>query len=119
VLREYINENLKKGYIRPSTLSARYPVLFVPKLNGKLRMCVNYRQLNAITVKNRYILSLIYEIQDRIKGFKIFTKIDIREGYYKIRMKESEEWKIAWGFRLGHYEQFMILFSLTNVLASF
>jgi hypothetical protein len=62
VLREYINENLKKGYIRPLFLLARYPVLFVFKSNGKLRMCVDYRQLNAITVKNRYTLPLIHEM---------------------------------------------------------
>jgi hypothetical protein len=91
VLREYINENLKKGYIRPSILSARYPVLFVPKPNGKLRICVDYRQFNAITVKNRYTLSLIHEMQNRIKKSKIFTKIDIREGYYKIKMKKKKE----------------------------
>ena len=58
-------------------------------------MCVDYRQLNAITVKNRYILFLIYKMQNRIKGFKIFTKIDIREGYYKIKIKKSEKWKTA------------------------
>jgi hypothetical protein len=91
VLREYINENLKKGYIRFSTLLARYLVLFVSKLNGKLRICVDYRQFNVITIKNRYILPLIYEMQDRIKEFKIFIKIDIRERYYKIRIKKSEE----------------------------
>jgi hypothetical protein len=91
VLREYINKNLKKGYIRLSILLARYPVLFVLKLNGKLRMCVDYRQFNAITVKNRYTLSLIHEMQDRIKGFKIFIKINIREGYYKIKMKKCKE----------------------------
>jgi hypothetical protein len=91
-LREYINENLKeKKYIRFLALLARYPVLFVPKLNGKLRMCIDYRQFNIITVKNRYILFLIYEMQDRIKRFKIFIKIDIREGYYKIRIKEDKE----------------------------
>jgi hypothetical protein len=94
-LREYINKNLKKGYIRPLTLLTRYPVLFVPKLNGKLRMCVDYRQFNAITIKNRYTLSLIHEMQDRIKRSKIFTKVDIREGYYKIRIKEDKEWKMA------------------------
>jgi hypothetical protein len=66
----------------------------VPKLNGKLRIYINYRQLNAITVKNRYILSLIYEMQDRIKESKIFMKIDIRKGYYKIKMKKSKKWKI-------------------------
>jgi hypothetical protein len=62
VLREYINENLKKRYIKPSILSARYPVLFVSKPNGKLRIYVDYRQFNTITVKNRYILPLIHEI---------------------------------------------------------
>ena len=56
-------------------------------------MCVDYRQFNVITVKNRYILFLIYEMQNRIKRSKIFTKIDIREGYYKIRMKEGKKWK--------------------------
>jgi hypothetical protein len=93
VLREYINENLKKGYIRFSILLARYPVLFVSKLNGKLRIYVNYRQFNTIIVKNRYTLSLIHEMQDRIKRSKIFIKIDIRKGYYKIRIKEGKEWK--------------------------
>jgi hypothetical protein len=62
VLREYINENLKKRYIRLSTLLIRYPVLFVPKLNEKLRMYVDYRQFNTITIKNRYILPLIHEM---------------------------------------------------------
>jgi hypothetical protein len=91
VLRKYINKNLKKGYIRFSTSPVRYPVLFVPKLNGKLRMYIDYRQFNAITIKNRYTLSLIHEMQDRIKKSKIFIKIDIKKGYYKIKMKKSEE----------------------------
>jgi hypothetical protein len=95
VLREYINENLKKRYIRSLILLTRYPVLFVSKLNGKLRIYVDYRQLNAIIIKNRYILSLIHKMQDRIKRSKIFIKIDIREGYYKIRIKKNEKWKTA------------------------
>jgi hypothetical protein len=65
----------------------------MPKLNEKLRMCVDYRQFNAITVKNRYILLLIHKMQDKIKRSKIFTKIDIRERYYKIRIKKSENRK--------------------------
>ena len=93
ILREYINENLKKGYIRPSSLLTRYPVLFVPKLNGKLRIYVDYKQLNTITVKNRYTLLLIHKMQNKIKKAKIFSKIDIRKKYYKIRIKKSEEWK--------------------------
>ena len=91
MLRKYINENLKKGYIRFLILLTRYFVLFVPKPNGKLRMCVNYRQFNAITVKNRYTLFLIHKMQNKIKGFKIFTKINIRERYYKIKMKKGKE----------------------------
>ena len=63
----------------------------MPKLNGKLRIYVDYRQFNAITIKNRYILSLIHKIQDRIKKSKIFIKIDIKEGYYKIRIKKDEK----------------------------
>ena len=67
-LREYLDENLKKGFIRPSTSPAGYPILFVPKKDGKLRLCVDYRQLNAITVKNQYPLPLILELQDRTQG---------------------------------------------------
>jgi hypothetical protein len=91
VLREYINKNLKKKYIRFSISPVRYPVLFVPKSNGKLRMCVDYRQFNAIIVKNRYTLSLIHKMQDRIKKSKIFIKINIRERYYKIRIKKDKK----------------------------
>jgi hypothetical protein len=58
-------------------------------------------------------------MQDRIKGFKIFSKIDIREGYYKIRIKKGEKWKIVWGLRLGHYEQLIMPFNLINALTSF
>jgi hypothetical protein len=94
-LREHIKKNLTKNYIRPSTSPARYPILFVPKKDGKLRMCVDYRRLNEITVKNRYTLPLIHEMQDRIRKARIFSKFDLREAYYKIRMKKGEEWKTA------------------------
>ena len=81
-------------------------------------MCVDYRKLNEITVKNRYTLPLIHEMQDRIRKAKFFTKLDLRKAYYKIRMKESEKWKTAWGSRLGHYEQLIISFGLTNAPAT-
>ena len=103
-LREHIKKNLVKGYIRLSTSPARYPILFVPKKDRKLRMCVDYRRLNEITVKNRYILPLIHEMQDRIRKARIFSKFDLREAYYKIRIKKDEEWKTAWESRLGHYK---------------
>ena len=75
-LKEYLNENLKKGFISRSKSPAEYPILFVPKKDGKLRLCVNYRKLNDITIKNRYPLSNISELQDRLSGAKIYTKLD-------------------------------------------
>jgi hypothetical protein len=82
-------------------------------------MCVDYRRLNEITVKNRYILPLIHEMQDRIRKAKFFTKLDLREAYYKIRIKKSEEWKTAWGSRFGHYKQLIMPFELINAPATY
>ena len=90
-----MKERLAKGYIIPSTSLAGYPVMFVLKKGNELRFCVNYRQLNKITIKNWYALPLISELQDRFHGAKWFTKLDIRDAYALIRMKEGEEWKTA------------------------
>ena len=90
-LKEFIQENLRKGYIRPLQLLAGYPVLFIPKKNRKLRMCINYRQLNSITRKDRYSLPLISKIQDRIGNAKIFTKIDLKQAYHQIRIKKGNK----------------------------
>src|SRR5437016_12635144 len=78
-VREYLQKHLEKGHIRPSTSPAGYPVLFVPKKDEGLRFCVDYRQLNNITIKNRYALPLISELQDRFQGAKWFTKLDVRD----------------------------------------
>ena len=93
ILHEYIKENLVKRYIRESVLLIRHGVLFVPKKDGTLRACIDYRKLNAITRKNRYLLLRIDELQDRLVGVKWFTAIDIRDAYYRIRIKKGEEWK--------------------------
>ena len=119
MLREYLKENLKKGYIRESTSPARYLILFILKKDGKLQLYVNYRQLNAITVKNRYALPLISELQDRFQGARYFTKLDVRGAYNLIRMKEGEEWKTAFRTRYSHYEYLVMLFGLTNAPATF
>ena len=103
-LREYLDENLKKGFIRPSTSPARYPILFVPKKGKKLWLCVDYRQLNAITVKNQYPLPLISELQDMIQGSQWFTALDIRRALNLIWMKEGEEWKTAFQTRYEYYK---------------
>jgi hypothetical protein len=84
VLKECLDENLAKGRIRPSQSSAASPVLFVPKKDGTLRLCVDYRGLNKITVKNRYPLPLISEILDRASGAKFFSKLDVKDAYYRI-----------------------------------
>ena len=118
VLREYIQENLKKGFIRPSESPAGFPILFVPKKDGKLRPCIDYRKLNEITIKNRYPLPNISELQDRLAGAMFFTALDLRGAYNLIRMKEGEEWKTAFRTRYGHYEYLVMPFGLTNAPAT-
>ena len=117
-LDEYLKVNLAKGFIRPSSLSAGYPILFVPKKNGKLRLCVDYRKLNEITIKNRYPLPNANELRDRLAGAKWFTKLDMRGAYNLIRMKAGHEWKTAFRTRYGSYEYMVMPFGLTNAPAS-
>ena len=90
-LQQYLDENLKKGFIQKSESPAGYPILFVPKKDGGLRLCVDYRKLNDITVKNRYPLPNIKELQDRLQGAQWFTKLDLRGAYNLIRIKKGEE----------------------------
>ena len=94
-LRTYLEDKLQKGYIRRSKSSAGYPIMFVPKKNGKLRLVIDYRQLNSITVKDRTPLPLITEMKDRLHGAKWFTTLDLKDGYHHIRIKPGDEWKTA------------------------
>lgn len=87
VLRKYIDENLSKGFIEPSESPAGSPILFVKKPDGGLGLCVDYRGLNAITIKNRYPLPLINESLDRFSGARMFTKLDVRDAFHRIRIK--------------------------------
>jgi hypothetical protein len=123
VLREYLDENLRKGYIRQSTSPAGYPLLFVPKKSAdgtkKWRPCIDYRRLNEITIKNRAPLPLISEMRDRLRKAQWFTALDLRGAYNLIRIKEGEEWKTAFRTRYGHYEYLVMPFGLTNAPASF
>ena len=117
-LRTYLDENMKKGFIKKSESPAGYPILFVPKKDGTLRLCVDYRKLNNITIKNRYPLPNISELQDRLSGARFFTKLDLRGAYNLIRMKAGEEWKTAFRTRYGHYEYTVMPFGLTNAPAT-
>jgi hypothetical protein len=91
VLREYLDDALAKGWIRPSRSPAGAPILFVPKKGGQLRLCVDYRALNRITRKNRAPIPLISEILDRLSKAKVYTKLDLRDAYHRIRIKPGDE----------------------------
>jgi len=118
-LDEFITERMEKGHIRESTSPAGAPILFIPKKNGTLRLCVDYRGLNAITIKNRYPIPLISELLDRLKGAKVFSKIDLTDAYYRIRIRQGDEWKTAFRTRYGHYEFLVMPMGLTNSPATF
>ena len=110
----------KTGKIRRSTSSAGSPILFVPKPNGQgLRLCVDYRGLNAITIPNRYPLPLMQELQDRVWGAQWFTKMDLKNGFNLIRIREGDEWKTAFRTRYGLYEFQVMPFGLTNAPSTF
>ena len=118
-LRRYIVEAKANGWIRDSTSPAGAPILFVPKSDGSLRLCVDYRGLNEVTVKNRHPLPLISEIIDRLSGSAIFTKLDLKWAYHRIRIKRGDEWKTAFRTRYGHYEYLVMPFGLANAPATF
>ena len=118
-LSEYIESNLKKGFIRRSTSSAASPILFVRKKTGDLRLCVDYRGLNAITKKNRYPLPLIDDLLDRVQGCKVFSVLDLKNAFNLIRIKEGDEWKTAFRTPLGLFEYLVMPFGLTNAPATF
>ncbi|KAJ1044168.1 hypothetical protein NDA10_005274 [Ustilago hordei] len=118
-LRRYLDENLEKGFIRPSKSPARSPVLFVPKKDGGLRLCVDYRGLNEITIKNRAPLPLIEEQLFLLRKARIYTKLDLRAAYNLIRVAKGDEWKTAFGTQLGLYEYLVMPFGLANAPAHF
>ena len=119
ILRAYIDKNLANGFIRPSKSPAGAPILFVSKPNGGLRLYVDYRGLNNLTIKNRYTLSLVGESLDRLGRAKEFTKLDFTDPYYRIRIKKGDEWKTAFRTRYGHYEYCVMPFGLANAPATF
>jgi transposase InsO family protein len=118
-LREWVADNLKKGFIRPSSSPAASPVLFVKKPGGGLRFCVDYRALNAMTVKDRYPLPLTKETLSNLKGMKYFTKIDIVSAFNNLRIKKGQEWLTAFRTRLGLFETLVMPFGLTGAPATF
>ncbi|KID93943.1 retrotransposon nucleocapsid protein, partial [Metarhizium majus ARSEF 297] len=119
VLRKFLQENLDKGFIRVSTSPAASPVLFAKKPGGGLRFCVDYRALNAITIKNRYPLPLIQETLSQLSQAKYFTKLDVVAAFNRIRIKEGQEWMTAFNTRYGLFESLVMPFGLSNAPATF
>ncbi len=118
-LREYIDQMVDKGFIRPSKSPIGAPVLFTKKKDGGLRLCVDYRGLNRLTRKNRYPIPRIDTLIDRLSSAKVFTKIDLRDGYHNVRIAEGHEWKTAFRTRYGAFEYLVMPFGLTNAPATF
>lgn len=118
-LREWLDENLSKGFIRASSSPAGAPILFVKKKDGSLRLCVDYRALNEGTIKDRYPLPLVKDTLNQLSQAKIYTTLDIRGAYNLVRMAEGEEWKTAFRTRYGLFESLVMPFGLTNAPAAF
>jgi hypothetical protein len=118
-VRKYIEENLRKGFIRHSQSPCSAPIVFAKKPDGTLRLCVDYRGLNKITIKNRYPLPLIGELMERISKAKYFTKFDVRDGYNRLRVAPGEEWKTAFRCRYGLFEYTVMPFGLCNAPGTF
>jgi hypothetical protein len=118
-LKLQIAELQQKGYIRPSSSPWGAPVLFVTKKDGSMRMCIDYRSLNEVTIKNKYPLPRIDDLFDQLQGAKYFSKIDLRSGYHQLRIKEADIQKTAFVTRYEQYEFTVMPFGLTNAPAFF
>ena len=118
-LKLQLQELLEKGFIRLSVPQWGAPVLFVKKKDGTLLLCVDYRQLNKMTMKNKYLLPRIYDLFDQLKGVDVVSKIDLRFGYHQLRIKDADVNKTVFRMRYGHYEFLVMPFGLKNAPATF
>ncbi|KAL2095578.1 hypothetical protein ACEWY4_007726 [Coilia grayii] len=118
-MEEYIADSLAAGIIRPSSSPAGAGFFFVGMKDGSLRPCIDYRELNDITVKNRYPLPLLATAFESLQGATVFTKLDLRNAYHLVRIWECDEWKTAFNTPNGHYEYLVMPFGLTNAPAIF
>nr|KYP52571.1 Transposon Ty3-I Gag-Pol polyprotein [Cajanus cajan] len=118
-LKGQLEDLLEKQLVRLSVSPWGAPVLLVKKKDGGSRLCVDYRQLNKLTIKNKYPLPRIDDLMDQLRGASVFSKIDLRSGYHQIRVKEGDIPKTAFRTRYGHYEYVVMSFGVTNAPAVF
>ena len=118
-LKAQLEELLSKGFIQPSISPWGALVLFVKKKDGSLRLCIDYKQMNRVTICNQYPLPRIDELFDQLQGSRVYSKIDLRSGYHQLMVQESDAPKTAFRTRYEHYEFLVMPFGLTNAPASF
>ena len=118
-LKAQLEELLSKGFIRPSISPWGAPVLFVKNKDGSLRLCIDYRHLNRVTIRNQYPIPRIDELFDQLQGSRVYSKIDLRSGYHQLRVQESDVPKTTFRTRYGHYEFQVMPFGLTNAPTTF
>jgi hypothetical protein len=118
-LKEQLQELLDKGFVRPSVSPWGAPMLFVKKKDGSMRFCIDYREINRVTVRNKYPLPRIDNLFDQLQGAQIFSKIDLRSGYHQLKIKPDDVPKTAFRTRYEHHEFLVMPFGLTNALAAF
>src|SRR3954470_17654260 len=118
-LKKQLKEQLDKGFIQPSSSSWGAPVLFVEKKDNNKRLVVDYRSLNEVTIKNKYPLPNINDLFDQLKGAKVLSKIDLRSGYFQMRIREQDIHMTAFTTRYGLYEYMVMPIGLTNAPAYF
>jgi hypothetical protein len=118
-LRRQLEELIDAGFVCPSKAPYGAPVLFQKKADGSLRMCVDYRALNKVTIKNKYPVPLVQDLMDRLSGASVFTKLDLRSGYWQVRIAEGDEHKTTCVTRYGSYKFLVMPFGLTNAPATF
>ena len=118
-IQKFVDDQLRKEYIRPSKSPQMSPVFFVDKKDGKKRIVIDYHSLNEQTIKNNYPLPLIIDLIDNMGSKKVFTKMDLQWGFNNVRIKEGDEWKRAFTIHIGSFEPTVMFFGITNSPAIF
>ena len=118
-LKVQMEEMVNRGFVRQSTSPWGAPVLFVKKKDGSMRLCIDYRELNKVTIRNHYPLPRIGDLFDQLQGAKVFSKIDLSSGYHQLRVHDEDVSKTAFRTRYGHFEFLFMPFGLTNAPVAF
>jgi hypothetical protein len=116
---DYVDSMLQKGHIQKSQSPIGVPCIFVKKKDGKLRFCIDLRKVNGATIKNAAPMPLLNDLMDQVRDSKVFTKLDLKNGYHLFRIKEGDKWKTVFNMHKGHYEMLGVPFGLTNAPAFF